>query len=333
MPIVEPIKDAILYTWHTNSTLRFCCKLVTCPLFGLCYWLRSIEPHTCVKGPHGRPSRAQQRRYDALARIEHRRRVRALEKRKRSVSVDRTRGVWRKNAEYRSQSLFFTKLPAELRLQIYAIVLSEQKEVGLRFNREELWDRWRIKAVSGCNMEMLRTCKKMSVSSSLSGSLVKQKTYKRYRYREAIPVLYSNNTFKFDNNKMLSIFTSTVLPQRLARIRNIVIDDTFSSSWFGGFGSFDHCEGLYASLGGFADLREVVLRYRLRENEYRMTPRLRDFALLERLEKEERPRGYEMFYEMLDVHPGPKIEGMLFDRWVIGERKSIRGVDSNEDVE
>jgi len=259
--------------------------------------------------------------------------VRALEKRKRSVSVDRTRGFWRKNAEHQSQSLFFTKLPAELRLQIYEMVLCEQEEVGLSCDHLKYWDCWEVKAASGCNTEMLRTCKKMYVSFSLSGSLVEQKTYKRYRYREAIPVLYSNNTFKFDNNKILSIFTSTVLPQRLARIRNIVIDDTFSSSWFGGVGTFDHCEGLYASLGGFADLREVVLRYRLRENKYRMTPRLRDFALLERLEKEEIPRGYEMFYEMLDVHAGPKIEGMLFDRWVVGERKSIRGVDSNEGVE
>ena len=263
--------------------------------------------------------------------------MRALEKRKRSVSVDRTRGLWRKNAEHQSQSLFFTMLPAELRLKIYEMVLCEQEEVGLSCDHLEYWDCWdcwEVKAASGCNIEMLRTCKKMSVSSSLSGRLVEQKAYKRYRYREAIPVLYSNNTFRFGNSKILSIFTSTVLPQRLTRIRNIVIDDTFSSSWFGGVGNFDHREGLYASLGAFADLREVVLRYRPRENKYRMTPRLRDFALLDRLEKEERPRGYEMFYEILDVHPGPKIEGMLFGRWVVGERKSIRGVvDSNEGEE
>ncbi|KAH6845924.1 hypothetical protein BKA58DRAFT_395415 [Alternaria rosae] len=275
MPIFEPIKDAILYTWHTNSTLRFCCKLVTCPLFGLCYWIRYIGPITFHKCP-GPP--APPRRQHALANIEYRRRVRRLKKRKRSVSVDRTRGLWRKNAEDQSQSPFLAKLPATM-------IATNIGTVG-------------IKAASGCNTKMLRTCKKM--------------------YREAIPLLYSQNTFKFEGYKVLSIFTSTILPQRLASIRNIVIDDTHD---------------LLASLGGIADLGEVVLRYRLRENKYRLIPRLHEFALLEKWEKEERPRGYEMFYEMLDVHPGPKIDGMLFDRWVIGERKSICRVDSNEDVE
>ncbi|KAH6876192.1 hypothetical protein BKA58DRAFT_381199 [Alternaria rosae] len=310
MPIFEPIKDAILYTWHTNSTLRFCCKLVTCPLFGLCYWIRYIGPITFHKCP-GPP--APPRRQHALANIEYRRRVRRLKKRKRSVSVDRTRGLWRKNAEDQSQSPFLAKLPAELRLKIYEMVLCEQEEVGLSYDCYKYWDCWEVKAASGCNTKMLRTCKKM--------------------YREAIPLLYSQNTFKFEGYKVLSIFTSTILPQRLASIRNIVIDDTHMWSRSGDTGHFRHYEDLLASLGGIADLGEVVLRYRLRENKYRLIPRLHEFALLEKWEKEERPRGYEMFYEMLDVHPGPKIDGMLFDRWVIGERKSICRVDSNEDVE
>jgi len=77
----------------------------------------------------------------------------------------------------------------------------------------------------------------------------------------------------------------------------------------------------------------VVLRYRLRENKYRLIPRLHEFALLEKWEEETRPREYDLFYELVDVHTGPKIDGMLFDRWFVGERKSIRGVDSNEGVE
>lgn len=259
--------------------------------------------------------------------------MRGLKKRKRSVSVDRTWELWRKNAEDQSQSPLLAKLPAELRLEIYEMVLCEQEEVGLSYDRYKYWDCWEVKAASGCNTEMLRTCKKMSVSSSPFGTIIEQATYNRHRYREAIPVLYSQNTFKFDGYKVLSIFTSTILPQRLASIRNIIIDDTQFWSRSGDTGHFRHYEDLLASLGGIADLREVVLRYRLRENKYRLIPRLYEFALLEKLEKEERPRGYEMFYEMLDVHPGPKIDGMLFDRWVVGERKSIRRVDSNEDVE
>ena len=169
MPIFEPIKDAIVYTWHNNSTLRLCCKIVTCPLCGLCYWLRHIGP---IHIFHKRPGTSgPPRREHTLANIKYRRRVRGLRRRKRSVSVDRTWGPWRKNAEDQSQSPFFAKLPAELRLKIYEMVLCEQEEVGLTCDHLKYSDCWEVKAASDCNIEMLRTCKKMFVSSSPFGSL------------------------------------------------------------------------------------------------------------------------------------------------------------------
>ncbi len=145
--------------------------------------------------------------------------------------------------------------------------------------------------------------------------------YKMRSYREAIPVLYARNAFKFDSYKMLSIFTSTILPQRLASIRQVVLNITLFGCRNDGFAM--RYEKFLGFLDGLQGLREVCLRYRLRENEYVNRPRLNDFELLERLEKDEKPRGYMLFYEMLEVQTGPEIGGMLFDRWAIGERRRI----------
>ena len=145
--------------------------------------------------------------------------------------------------------------------------------------------------------------------------------YESHSYREAVPVLYSKNTFRFDSYTMLSSFVSTIPPQRLASIRRVVLSVTIF--WYRDWGFTMHYEKLLELLGNLRGLRDVCLRYRLRKNNYVKYPRLDDFGLLEKLEKEERPREYGMFYEMREVQTGPEIGGMLFDRWAVGERRSI----------
>ncbi|KAF2751326.1 hypothetical protein M011DRAFT_110587 [Sporormia fimetaria CBS 119925] len=51
----------------------------------------------------------------------------------------------------------------------------------------------------------------------------------RKLYREAIDILYANNTFTFSNPAALLIFSRSVLPRRLSRIRNIIISAGFQS--------------------------------------------------------------------------------------------------------
>jgi hypothetical protein len=93
--------------------------------------------------------------------------------------------------------------------------------------------------------------------------------------------------------------------------------------WYRDWGFTMHYEKLLELFGNLRGLRDVCLRYRLRKNNYVKYPRLDDFGLLEKLEKEEIPREYGMFYEMREVQTGPEIGGMLFDRWAVGERRSI----------
>jgi hypothetical protein len=82
-------------------------------------------------------------------------------------------------------------------------------------------------------------------------------------------------------------------------------------------------EELLTLLGGLQGLREVCLRYCPREYVYLSHGYLNVFFLLEYLEKEEKPREYAVFYEILEVQTGQEIGGMLFDRWAIGERRKI----------
>jgi hypothetical protein len=160
--IPQLIKDTAQYIWNDNDTLRFWCKLITCPFLGPCYFLGSLKYHTCIKQSHS-PSKRQLVRYGVLADVKHRRRVRRSAKRKRSVSVDGDRW-WNKKAKDQSQSSFFARLPAELRLKIYEMVLCDQEEFAMKFNEHEPWDYWDVRAEPGCDTSMLRTCKNMFVT-------------------------------------------------------------------------------------------------------------------------------------------------------------------------
>ena len=155
MTVFQSTRDAVSYTWNNNNnTLRFCCKLITCPLFGDCYYMRKRTRS---------PSEKQLKRYTVLADVKHRRRVRRVA-RKRIPSVDGERW-WNSKAKGQSQSPLFAKLPLELRLQIYEMVLCDQEELTMKFNENEPWDHWKVGAEQGRDTKMLRTCKKMFVDA------------------------------------------------------------------------------------------------------------------------------------------------------------------------
>jgi hypothetical protein len=115
------------------------------------------------------PSEKQLKRNTVLADVKHRRRVRRVA-RKRIPSVDRERW-WNSKAKGQSQSPLFAKLPLELRLQIYEMVLCDQEELTMRFNEDQPWDRWKVQAEQGRDTKILRTCKKMFVAALPSSIL------------------------------------------------------------------------------------------------------------------------------------------------------------------
>jgi hypothetical protein len=146
-----------------------------------------------------------------------------------------------------------------------------------------------------------------------SSKLFRYVADKRHSYREAATVLYPGNTFIFDSYKILSSFTTTIPPQRLASIRQVVLSVTHFVYPTDAFMTQGDDEELLILLGGLQGLREVCLRYCPREYVYISHRYLNDFLLLKYLEKEEKPREYAMFYEILEVQTGPEIGGMLFD--------------------
>jgi hypothetical protein len=145
-----------------QPTLRFGCKIIICPLSCPFYCLLGCA---LFVSKHGyRADEKQLERWDIMADIKHRKRVRRVGKRKRSVSVDGKRWYHSK-AKDQSQSLFFAELPVELRLKIYEMVLCNREELAIKINKVQPWDEWNLRAGPSCDAAMLRTCKKVFVAS------------------------------------------------------------------------------------------------------------------------------------------------------------------------
>ena len=85
--------------------------------------------------------------------------------RKRSISVD---GRWTKNPFSRkrktmeqSQSDFFAKLPAELRLKIYSMVFRDIENIEVDAYDKAEDDMFKLSADPGRSTGILRTCRRM----------------------------------------------------------------------------------------------------------------------------------------------------------------------------
>ena len=134
---------AILYPWV--RTCLFAVLNILCPLTWpfWCYWVyRRIRcslriPRRRTMREHYAKLRKEQMEREELSDIRHKRRIRALENRKRSPSVDRR---WRRPMNPQDGSRLLSSLPAEIRLHIYEMALGGRVHVRPRDRHHELAD-------------------------------------------------------------------------------------------------------------------------------------------------------------------------------------------------
>jgi hypothetical protein len=163
------IRESVLYAWNDSPRLRRRVKLLTCPCLWYCYLSHSFGFHDCT-GQRGR--RRQENRNRIMSEVTQARRERALQRRKRSVSVDGGRMdiMFRKKKEAadQMQSALFRKLPVELRLNIYEFVLCEHDvmvvDPRLTTDNYDRKDYFKFRTGSGCSVSILRTCKRLQVN-------------------------------------------------------------------------------------------------------------------------------------------------------------------------
>ncbi|KAF2652198.1 hypothetical protein K491DRAFT_719124 [Lophiostoma macrostomum CBS 122681] len=180
---------------------------------------------------HNRIARQQQERIEVLSQISQRRRERALRERERSPAADvdgsgltRTgRGKKRKSRE-QEQSILFAKLPGELRMKIWEDVLCETGSVHV-YLADHRCPHDVLKLMSatciqpGENNPRLHDC---IFNEERERTLNLLLTCKRI-YAEAIDILYTSNTFFFSGTDHFQVFSRSVLPHRLEKIRRISI--------------------------------------------------------------------------------------------------------------
>jgi hypothetical protein len=167
MPLLTRLKDPVLYKWHSSERLRYWAMLITCPFFCCCYFAQ-CHLGDCT-GANKR--REREKRNGTMSAVKHRRRVRHVKSRKRSVSVDAGRS-WRRKRETKEQgqSPFFAMLPAEVRLRVYEMVLCAafgESEIQANEVKRDQWN-VRVEYGNGYNMAFLRTCRRIYVPTSFS---------------------------------------------------------------------------------------------------------------------------------------------------------------------
>ncbi|KAF2126595.1 hypothetical protein P153DRAFT_359565 [Dothidotthia symphoricarpi CBS 119687] len=226
-------KDNARYLWEDSRLLRFCVKGLSCTFCIIHSW-----GWMCMQEPG---MNKQAKRDATLTEINQRRRERQLKKRKRSVSVDVD--PWgRKAMGEQHQSLFFCKLPAELRLRVYEMLLLESgDEASIDATTNDNDDEMccitpnaveknflRLRAKIPRPVALLRTCKRMHVHHP-STPIPPAASKAFLTYREAIDLIYSHGTFAFPSYKCFFAFSRAVPFQRLERLKRITID--FSIRW------------------------------------------------------------------------------------------------------
>lgn len=131
----HPKEDARFF-YHTHPgfrkalkrTARFVLGPILCPILFpcYCYYLMGAMVPTCGNGKMSARHAKRARRTAIVGQIAQCRRERGLQNRKRELSVERKRN---KRTKDQDQSPLFAKLPTELRLKIYEMVLCETGSV------------------------------------------------------------------------------------------------------------------------------------------------------------------------------------------------------------
>jgi hypothetical protein len=103
---------------YSHPGIRSCLKTISYPLLHCCSIFNNWRHHTSVENRCARS-------YHDLIPVAQKRRERAIQNRKRSLSVDDTmkRRIMRKKTKDQLQSPLFGRLPGEIRNRIYEAVL------------------------------------------------------------------------------------------------------------------------------------------------------------------------------------------------------------------
>jgi hypothetical protein len=230
-------------------------------------------------------------------------------------------------------------LPAELRLKVYEMVLSAAGgELEIMANGNKKRDRWDVRAAGGkgCDMTFLRTCRRMHVSNPFPVPLYTITNSRWYSYREALPTLFSTNTFIFHALDVFAAFIAIVPTHHLAHIRQLVFTTTLTDRYTHNYRESvtpfyspeTQHEVLLQLLASIPGSRQLCLRYKRYNEESFDLPVAGDFRMLEQFENQGRVEGLEVYYEILGTRyeewdAGTLIDGMLFERWKVGERTRL----------
>ena len=152
-------------------------------------------------------------------------------------------------------------------------------------------------------------------------------------YREALPILYTNNIFTFHSaTPFFAFFASTPLQQlswiRTLTFATVLLKDEgnyYSESLYSDRFLSLHYKKLVKLFAGLSGNRTVCLSYRIANKSYMKYPRLADFVLLSKFEKEKKMNDVVVVYEIVGALGDDNVEGTcLFGRWTVGKRVEIK---------
>jgi hypothetical protein len=176
--------------------------------------------------------------------------------------------------------------------------------------------------------------------------------YSTSSYREAVPILYSGNTFTFYSPNTLYSFTACIPQQRLTQIQNFTLATVLlgptvrlmedSILYRDPFCAADYAKTtkLFSKLVVVEKRKSrkgsLCLSYRIANNTYMDNPQSKHFGLLRQFELgggEKLKGGYEVVYEIVgavgETYRGGNggnehgRGGLLFGRWKVGQRVNV----------
>ncbi|KAL9023860.1 MAG: hypothetical protein Q9196_006925 [Gyalolechia fulgens] len=129
-------------------------------------------------------------------------------------------------SEPNSPCHFLTRLPREIREEIYSYVVAGNlvhvARKGKQLAHVRCYSSWPSDPLRRCRPAAARTChdKASMLASTANGNLALLQTCRQI-YAEAVHIMYARNTFDFDHQNLFLFFSRSILPQRLARIRSL----------------------------------------------------------------------------------------------------------------
>ncbi|KAL8782303.1 MAG: hypothetical protein Q9213_005497 [Squamulea squamosa] len=138
------------------------------------------------------------------------------------------------------ESLLLSRLPLELRQEIYTYVIGGSLVHVLRKGKHLAHVRCKRQTETDferyCRPHASYTCHSgmSTLGSTANGNIALLRTCRQV-YVEAVEIMYAQNTFEFDHQDLFLLFSWNTLPQRLETIRHLHLncrEDSFSSSFF-----------------------------------------------------------------------------------------------------